>query len=52
MCGMAPIPKKFLPVTLDTLIPITKKPEDIEVVVSGGPGKHSQFFYSRPWEGC
>lgn len=44
MCGMAPVPKEFLPVTLDTLIPITRKPEDIEVVVAGGPGKHSQFF--------
>jgi len=43
-CGQAPVPKEFLPVTPDTLIPITVKPEDIQVVVAGGAGKHSQFF--------
>jgi hypothetical protein len=42
--------KKFGPVTQDTLIPITLKPEDIHIVIAGGAGKHSHFF--PPFPGC
>jgi hypothetical protein len=37
--------KKYGPITPNTMIPITDKPEGIEIIVTGGPGKHSQFFY-------
>jgi len=42
--------QKFGPVTPDTLIPITLKPEDLHIVVAGGAGKHSHFF--PPFPGC
>ncbi len=42
--------KKFGPVTPDTLIPITLKPEDFHIVIAGGVGKHSHFF--APFPGC
>ena len=32
-------------VTGSTMIPITEKPEGIDIIIAGGPGKHSQFFY-------
>jgi hypothetical protein len=44
MCGIAPVPKEFQPATLQTMIPITPKPEDIDIIVAGGSGKHSQYF--------
>ena len=44
MCGIAPVPKELQPATSETLIPITPKPEDIDIIVAGGPGKHSQYF--------
>lgn len=44
MCGIGPVPKEFSPATPDTLIPITLTPEEIEIVVAGGSGKHSQVF--------
>lgn len=44
MCGIGPVPKELQPATPDTLIPITLKPEDIDIVVAGGAGKHSQYF--------
>jgi hypothetical protein len=44
MCGIAPVPKELQPSTLDTLIPITLTPDDIDIVVAGGAGKHSQYF--------
>lgn len=28
-----------------SLIPVTEKPEGIDIIVTGGAGKHSQFFY-------
>jgi hypothetical protein len=28
----------------DALVPIVGKPEDINIVVTGGPGKHSSFI--------
>lgn len=46
---MTRLPEWFVdqygPITGSTMIPITEKPEGIEIVVAGGPGKHSQFFY-------
>jgi len=42
--------KKFGPVTPDTPIPITFKPEDFPIVIAGGSGKHSHFF--APFPGC
>jgi hypothetical protein len=44
MCGIGPVPEEFRPATPDTRIPITLKPEGIEIVVAGGVGKHSQYF--------
>lgn len=44
MCGIWPVAKELLPANPDTLIAVTLKPEWIEVVVAGGPGKHSQYF--------
>jgi hypothetical protein len=37
--------EQYGPITGSTMIPITEKPEGIEIIVAGGPGKHSQFFY-------
>lgn len=34
--------------TLDTPIPIVKNPSFIQIVVSGGPGKHSQYIGTGP----
>jgi hypothetical protein len=42
--------KKFGPVNPDTLIPITLRPEEIQIVIAGGSGKHSHFF--PPFPGC
>jgi hypothetical protein len=42
--------KTFGKVTPDTLVPITFKPEDLNVVIAGGYGKHSHFF--APFPGC
>jgi hypothetical protein len=42
--------KKFGPVSADTLIPITLRPEEFHIVVAGGAGKHSHFF--APFPGC
>ncbi len=42
--------KRFGPVTPETLIPITFKPEDFLIVIAGGSGKHSHFF--PPFPGC
>ena len=42
--------KKFGPVTPDTLIPITFRPEEFQVLIAGGAGKHSHFF--APFPGC
>ena len=39
-CG---IPKDFGPVTPETLVPVFGKPEEIEIVVAGGPGTHSAY---------
>jgi hypothetical protein len=33
---------------LDTLVPIVKNPSFIQIVVSGGPGKHSLYFGTGP----
>lgn len=44
MCGIGPVPEALRPATPDTMIPITLKPEGIEIVVAGGAGKHSQYF--------
>ena len=30
-------------ITADTIVPISEKPEDISIVVAGGPGSHSVF---------
>jgi hypothetical protein len=46
---MAKVPEwfvdKFGPVTDSSMIPITERPEGIDIIVAGGVGKHSQFFY-------
>ena len=44
MCGIGPVPEALRPATPDTLIPITLDPKDIEILVAGGTGKHSQYF--------
>lgn len=44
MCGIGPVPEELRPATPDTMIPVTLKPEGIEIVVAGGVGKHSQYF--------
>lgn len=47
-CCPENFPKEFLAqvgeVTPDTMIPICKSPDCIEIVVAGGPGKQSQWF--------
>ena len=30
-------------ITLETMVPISEKPEDISIIVAGGPGSHSVF---------
>jgi hypothetical protein len=30
-------------IAADTMVPISEKPEDITIVVAGGPGSHSVF---------
>ncbi len=42
--------KKFGPVTPQTPIPMTWRPEELHVVIAGGAGKHSHFF--APFPGC
>jgi hypothetical protein len=42
--------KKFGPVNPDTRIPITLRPEEFQIVIAGGAGKHSHFF--APFPGC
>ena len=42
--------KKFGPVSENTPIPITLRPEEFHVVIAGGVGKHSHFF--APFPGC
>jgi hypothetical protein len=46
---MAKVPEwfvdKFGPITDSSMIPITERPEGIDILVVGGVGKHSQFFY-------
>lgn len=37
------IPKDFGPVTPETLVPVFGKPEEIQIVVAGGPGTHSAY---------
>ena len=37
-------PADFGPVTPDTLVPVCKRADQIEIVVVGGPGKHSQWW--------
>ncbi len=41
-------PKDFGPYTQDTLIPRFTRPEQIHIVVSGGPGKQSQIWPPFP----
>jgi len=46
---MAKVPEWFVdkygPITDSTMLPITERPEGIDIIVAGGAGKHSQFFY-------
>jgi len=42
--------KKLGPVNPDIPIPITLTPEEFQVVIAGGAGKHSHFF--APFPGC
>jgi hypothetical protein len=42
--------KKLGPISPDTPIPITFHPEDFQIVIAGGTGKHSHFF--APIPGC
>jgi hypothetical protein len=42
--------KRFGPVSPDTPIPITLRPEEFHIVIAGGAGKHSHFF--APFPGC
>jgi len=44
MCGIGPVPEELRPATPDTMIPVTLKAKDIEILVAGGSGKHSQYF--------
>jgi hypothetical protein len=37
-------PAEFGPVTPDTMIPVCQRPDQIEIVVVGGPGKQSQWW--------
>jgi len=49
-CSTKILEDKFGPVTPDTLIPITLKPDLFYTVIVGGAGKHSHFF--SPFPGC
>jgi len=40
--------EKFGEVTPDTLVPITLKPEYLQIVVAGGKGQHSHYFAPFP----
>jgi len=33
-------------ITLDTMLPISRSPDDIGLVVAGGPGTHSVYMQS------
>ena len=37
-------PEEFGPVTPETMIPVSQRPDQIEIVVVGGPGKQSQWW--------
>jgi len=37
----------FPAATMDTPIPMVMKPENIQIIVSGGPGKHSKYVSSK-----
>jgi len=37
-------PAEFGPVTPDTMIPVSKRPDQIELIVVGGPGKQSMYW--------
>ncbi len=40
--------KHLGPVTEDSLIPVTAKPDHIQIVIAGGDGKHSHYFGPFP----
>jgi hypothetical protein len=42
--------KRLGPVSPNTPIPITLRPEELHIVIAGGAGKHSHFF--APFPGC
>jgi len=44
MYGMLPLPKTFDVADEEALIPMVGRPEDINVVVIGGAGRHSSFI--------
>lgn len=48
--GTDKINEKIGPLSPDSLIPITLKPEQFEVLITGGDGKHSNYF--PPFPGC
>lgn len=46
MFEMYPVPRYFSALSVDDLIPLTDVPEDVRIVVIGGPGRHSCWFPS------
>jgi len=49
-CSTQILTEKLGPLTPDSLIPMTLKPEYFHVVIAGGAGKHSHMF--APFPGC
>jgi hypothetical protein len=48
-CKNEKILERYLgPVTPESLIPITVKPEQLRIVIAGGEGKHSHYFAPFP----
>lgn len=43
--GVVDVPKELQPAGPDTPIPVFRKPYDIQIFVSGGPGTHSHYVF-------
>jgi len=46
--NQAAFKEKFGEVTADTLVPITLKPEYLQIIITGGKGQHSHYFAPFP----
>jgi len=47
-CGRERLTEMLGPVTDDSLVPITRQPEQFLIVIAGGDGKQSHYFAAAP----